>query len=128
MTLGYFGLVLHGHIPWCKRSGVWPAGEEWLMEAINETYIPMLNILRQFNKIGVKTGITINVTPILAEQLADDYMKQRFTEYMESLISRAKSDVKRFENHLARRKVAEFHLKNFEHNLDSFYHNYYRDI
>ena len=44
MSLGYFGLVLHGHIPWCKKSGTWPAGEEWLMEAMNETYIPMLNV------------------------------------------------------------------------------------
>jgi 1,4-alpha-glucan branching enzyme len=128
MTRGYFGLVLHGHIPWCKKSGVWPAGEEWLMEAMNETYIPMLNILSQFNKNRVKTAITINITPILAEQLADDYMKQRFTEYMENLISRAKSDIKRFENHQERKNIAEFHLKNFEHNLDNFYHNYYRDL
>ena len=51
---GYFGLVLHGHIPWCKKSGTWPAGEEWLMEAINETYIPFLNILRGLKKKKVK--------------------------------------------------------------------------
>jgi len=128
MTLGYFGLVLHGHIPWCKKSGTWPAGEEWLMEAMNETYIPILNTLREFKEMGLKTAITINITPILAEQLADEYMKQRFTEYMESLISRAKSDVRRFENHFERRKIAEFHLNKFEHVLDTFYHNYYRDI
>lgn len=30
MTIGYFGLVLHGHIPWCKKSGTWPAGEEFM--------------------------------------------------------------------------------------------------
>lgn len=128
MTIGYFGLVLHGHIPWCKKSGTWPAGEEWLFEAMAETYIPMLNILRELNKNGIKTAITINITPILAEQLADDYMKQRFTEYMESLISRAKADIIRFDNNPQRKMIAEYHLKNLEKVLDTFYDNYYRDI
>jgi len=128
MTIGYFGLVLHGHIPWCKKSGTWPAGEEWLMEAMNETYIPMLNILRELKENRIKTAITINITPILAEQLADSYMKQRFTEYMENLISRAKNDIRRFENHSKRKVIAEFYLRNFEHILEAFYLNYYRDI
>jgi 1,4-alpha-glucan branching enzyme len=128
MSIGYFGLVLHGHIPWCKKSGTWPAGEEWLMEAMNETYIPMLNVLRELKENGIKTAITINITPILAEQLADEYMQQRFTEYMENLISRAKNDIKRFENHPERRRLAQFYLKKFKHVLDTFYHNYYRDI
>ena len=114
MSLGYFGLVLHGHIPWCKKSGVWPAGEEWLMEAMSETYIPMLNILREFKEGGLKTAITINITPVLAEQLADEYMKHRFSEYMENLISKAKNDIRRFENHPKRKIIAEFHLKNFD--------------
>jgi len=128
MTLGYLGLVLHGHIPWCKKSGTWPAGEEWLMEAMNETYIPMLNALRELKESGIKSAVTINITPVLAEQLADEYMKQRFSEYMENLISRAKKDIIRFENHPERKIIAEFHLRNFENVLESFYHNYYRDI
>lgn len=128
MTIGYLGLVLHGHIPWCKKSGIWPAGEEWLLEAMNETYIPMLNALRELKEIGIKSAITINITPILAEQLADEYMKQRFSEYMENLISRAKKDIRRFENHPERKIIAEFHLRNFEQVLESYYHNYYRDI
>ena len=128
MNLGYFGLILHGHIPWCKKSGTWPAGEEWLMEAMNESYIPMLNVLRDLKKKSIKTAITINITPILAEQLADEYMKQRFSEYMDHLILRAKKDITRFENHTERKKIAEFHLKNFEHVLETYYHNYYRDI
>jgi 1,4-alpha-glucan branching enzyme len=128
MSIGYFGLVLHGHIPWCKKSGTWPAGEEWLMEAMNETYIPMLNALRELKEKKIKTAITINITPILAEQLADDYMRQRFTEYMENLILRAKKDIQRFENNQTRKEIAQFHLDNLNHTLDTYYHNYYRDI
>ena len=128
MILGYFGLILHGHIPWCKKSGRWPAGEEWLFEAMNETYIPFLNVLRELKEKGIKTAITINITPILAEQLADEYMKQQFSGYMENLISRAQQDIQRFENKPHRKAIANFHLANFKYNLETFYHNYYRDI
>jgi 1,4-alpha-glucan branching enzyme len=128
MSKGYFGLVLHGHIPWCKKSGTWPAGEEWLFEAMNETYIPMLNILRELHEENLKTAITINITPTLAEQFGDEYMNQRFIEYMENLISRAKNDIQRFKNQSRKKDIAESHLKNFEHILDTYYHNYYRDI
>lgn len=128
MILGYLGFVLHGHIPWCKKSGTWPAGEEWLFEAMLETYIPTLNILRELKEKGIKTALTINITPILAEMLSDEYMKQRFSEYMESLIFRARNDIIRFENHPERKKIAEYHLSNFEKVLDAYYHNYYGDI
>ena len=112
---GYFGLILHGHIPWCKKSGRWPAGEEWIFEAMYETYIPMLNVLREFHNVGINPAITINITPVLAEQLADEYMKQGFSEYMENLISRAKNDIQRFENHQNRKKIAEptDHITNY---------------
>ena len=128
MTYGYFGLVLHGHIPYVKKSGKWPAGEEWLFEAMLETYIPILNILRDLKEKNVKTALTINITPILAVQLADEYMKQRFPEYMESLILRTKNDIKRFNNHPIRKEIAVHYLNNFEHVLYTYYHNYYRDI
>jgi 1,4-alpha-glucan branching enzyme len=128
MVLGYFGLVLHGHIPWCKKSGTWPAGEEWLLEAINETYIPFLNILRELKENGIKTAVTVNITPILAEQLADEYMKQRFTEYMEGLIARCKAAIIRFNNNHPQKRITEYYLNKFEHVLDTYYHNYYRDI
>jgi len=128
MVLGYFGLVLHGHIPWCKKSGVWPAGEEWLMEAMAETYIPFLNVMRELKDKRINTAITINITPILAEQLADEYMKERFSKYMDDLIKRARKDISRFEGQPKRKRIAEFHLERLERVLDTFYHNYYRDL
>jgi len=128
MVLGYFGLVLHGHMPWCKKSGVWPAGEQWYTEAALETYIPMLNVLRNLKQKEIKTAITVNITPILAELMADDYMKGKFEEYVEDLIKRANKDINRFENHPHKKRIAQNYLENFKNVLDSFYHNYYRDL
>ena len=59
-------------MPWCKKSGVWPAGEQWFTEAALETYIPMLNALRELKEKKIKTALTINITPILAESMADE--------------------------------------------------------
>ena len=128
MIKGYFGLVLHGHMPWCKKSGVWPAGEAWYTEAALETYIPMLNVLRDLKERGITTSITINITPILVEMMADEYMTERFIQYVEDLIRRAKSDIEKYKNHPSRKKIAEFYLHNFEHTLSSFYNNYYANL
>src|SRR5690606_28053255 len=37
-----FCLVLHGHLPWVLHHGRWPHGEDWLLEAISETWLPLL--------------------------------------------------------------------------------------
>ena len=38
--------VLHSH-PYCRKQGVWPFGEEWVFEAMAETYIPMLDLMAE---------------------------------------------------------------------------------
>ncbi len=60
---GAFCLMLHSHIPYCKKSGVWPAGEEWLFEAMNECYIPLLKVLRRLVLEGIRPGIAVGVAP-----------------------------------------------------------------
>ena len=39
--LGAFTFVLHSHLPYARQAGMWPHGEEWVHEAIAETYIPL---------------------------------------------------------------------------------------
>lgn len=123
-----FGLMLHCHIPYCRKSGVWPAGEEWLFEAMNETYLPLLQVLRRFQIDGLRPGIMIGVVPILAEQLADPYMNRRFIEYLEDKIRRAEQDCLRFNNHPEKLRIAEYWLELFKSHLQAYFHDFYRDI
>jgi 1,4-alpha-glucan branching enzyme len=125
---GLFALMLHCHIPYCRKSGVWPAGEEWLFEALNETYIPLLQVLRQFQMDGLKPGIMIGVVPILAEQLADPYMKQRFVGYLEDKIRRAEQDCRRFQGNGENLRIAEYWAGRLRNTLDAFNHFFYQDI
>ncbi|MFA7634818.1 MAG: 1,4-alpha-glucan branching protein domain-containing protein [Bacillota bacterium] len=96
--IGTFSLVLHSHIPYCRRSGVWPFGEEWVFEAVAETYIPMLDWLLSCFEEAIRPGVTLSFSPVLAEQLADPYMQSRAVEYMDARANAARADLRRHES------------------------------
>lgn len=95
--LGAFTFVLHSHLPYARQAGMWPHGEEWLHEAIAETYVPLLNALYDLDEEGVPFALTIGITPILAEQLADPLIVDHFVHYAAERAAWAATDVKRFE-------------------------------
>ncbi|MHA1729729.1 MAG: 1,4-alpha-glucan branching protein domain-containing protein [Promethearchaeota archaeon] len=125
---GVFSLMLHAHIPYCRKSGVWPAGEEWLFEAMAETYIPLLSIFRRFQRDNLKPRVMIGIVPILAEQLADKYMNDRFHEYMEDKIFRTEKDIERFRGNPSRLKIANFYLSKFQKIYKSYKEDFYANI
>ncbi|HUV95253.1 MAG TPA: 1,4-alpha-glucan branching protein domain-containing protein [Anaerolineae bacterium] len=93
---GAFTFVLHSHLPYCRKAGRWPHGEEWLHEAISETYVPMLNALHDLRDEGIDFKLTISLTPVLTEQLADPDVSQHFLLYLEEEIQAAQRDIRRF--------------------------------
>ena len=93
---GAFTFVLHSHMPYARRAGRWPHGEEWVYEAIAETYIPLLNVMRRLDMDGVPCQLTINLTPILLEQLNDAEMKLNFISFLDERIRLADEDIERF--------------------------------
>jgi len=95
-AIGAFTFVLHSHLPYARLAGRWPHGEEWIHEAASETYIPLLNALYDLRDEGVPYKITIGITPVLAEQLADPDVLDHLDEYLDDKIARAKQDVLRF--------------------------------
>lgn len=97
MAIGGFCLVLHGHLPYVLRHGVWPHGEDWLYEATAETYLPILDVVGHCALHQASPRITIGLTPVLLEQLAHEHFKQGFEKYLADRIDRAKQDKKEFE-------------------------------
>ena len=95
--LGSFNLVLHGHLPYVLRHGVWPHGEDWLYEAAAETYLPILDAIGHCVLHHVSPKATIGLTPVLLEQLAHEHFKQGFERYLEDRVERATQDRKDFQ-------------------------------
>jgi 1,4-alpha-glucan branching enzyme len=77
-------------------AGRWPHGEEWIHEAATETYIPLLQALYDLKEEGINYKITIGITPILAEQLADADVLRNLGLYIDDKIERARIDLERF--------------------------------
>lgn len=96
-AVGAFTFVLHSHLPYCRKAGRWPHGEEWIHEAAAETYVPLLNALYDLRQEGVRFKLTINLTPVLVEQLADVDIQQHFLLYLAEEIEGATADLERCE-------------------------------
>ncbi|MCB2210506.1 DUF1957 domain-containing protein [bacterium] len=95
-TLGKFTFVLHSHLPYVLTHGTWPHGSVWLNEAAAETYIPLWRVFSEFKNQGKKAAITIGISPVLAEQLADPTFVGEFNGYLDSRILTAKEDLNSF--------------------------------
>ncbi len=105
--IGAFTFVLHSHLPYARLAGRWPHGEEWIHEAATETYIPLLQVLNDLQTEGVPYHITLGITPILAEQLADADVLDHLDQYLDDRIASAKLDMVYFEAE----KTADRHLR-----------------
>ena len=117
-AIGAFSLVLHTHLPYCRKAGRWPHGEEWLHEALAETYVPLLDALYDLRDKGVPFRLTVNLTPVLVEQLADADVQAHFIEFLDQEIAAAQNDQARFA------ASGEAHLGY----LARFYEEYYRHV
>lgn len=127
---GAFTFVLHSHLPYARNAGKWPHGEEWVHEAIADTYIPILNSLNELVDEGIRFKLTIGITPILAEQLADPSIVSNFVQYAAERAAWACSDVDRFEEagNEEARNLARFYHHWYARNLTSFQDRYKSDI
>ena len=102
---GAFCMILHGHIPYVMGHGTWPHGSNMLYEAAAETYIPLLWALEELVAEGISPNVTISLSPITVEQLADDRFKAWFDTYLGTKQHHAHENAAEFtrwgEGHLA---------------------------
>jgi len=127
---GAFTFVLHSHLPYARQAGFWPHGEEWVHEAIAETYVPLWDALYDLADEGVDYRITVSVTPILAEQLADPLIQEHFRVYAEERVTWAGQDIDRFEaaGDEEMRDLAVFYRDWYSQKLASFRDRYGSDL
>ncbi len=80
-----FSLVLHTHLPMVVNHGRWPHGSDWLNEAAFECYLPLLDTVHRLVAEGLSPRWTINVSPVLAEQLASPEFQKELSFYYENV-------------------------------------------
>ncbi len=93
---GYLSLVLHAHLPYVRHPEYDDFLEEdWLFEAITETYIPLLKVFEGLVNDGVNFRITMSLTPTLVSMLTDSLLQQRYIRHIDKLIKLADKEVAR---------------------------------
>lgn len=124
--VGSFTFVLHAHLPYVTAHGRWPHGTDWLNEAAAETYLPLLNVLDRLIAEGHAPRVTLGITPILTEQLADPAFREEFKGYLAQKIEAAGADQKEFKKtgQEEMRKVAKYWEEVYTTRLQDFTDDY----
>ena len=99
MTQGYLAIILHAHLPFIRHPEHSTfLEEEWLFEAITESYIPLISMLRRIAEDRVPCRLTLSISPTLAEMLSDPLLQSRYLDYLRLRIDLAGLEVSRTRN------------------------------
>jgi len=130
MPVGRVLLCLHSHMPYVLSHGKSPHGTDWINESAAECYLPILHALDRLYTHGIRPRWTINITPVLAEQLEDPAFKDEFEGYCQEKIDIALSDQRRFEREgpLWMQGLAAFWQRYYTRALVQFKHQWGRSI
>lgn len=114
MSIGYLALVLHAHLPFVRHpESDYVLEEEWLFEAITETYVPLLQVFEGLKRDGIEFKLTMSLTPPLVSMLLDPLLQERYDQHLAKLEELAELEVERntFNGHL--KYLAEHNAKEF---------------
>ncbi len=96
MEKGYLCLVLHGHLPFIRHPEYDDFLEEdWLYEAITETYIPLIKVFQNLNHDKIDWRLTMSLTPTLISMLSDELLQNRYLKHLDMLIELSGKEIER---------------------------------
>lgn len=122
-------IILHAHQPYVRHLEYEKFLEEdWLYEAINETYIPLLRMLSRLEDDRIPFRISMCFSPTLSTMLTDEPLQERFVSYMLRHIELGEKEVERtLTEDRECHRMAEHYLSETKRNLD-VYEAYGRNI
>src|SRR5262245_62040106 len=115
MTGGSLCIVLHAHLPFVRHPEHENFLEEdWLYEAISETYLPLLLVLDQLVEDRVPFRLTLTLSPTLVAMLGDELLVSRYGRRLERLCELAAREVARTSGDATFGPLARFYRDHFE--------------
>jgi 1,4-alpha-glucan branching enzyme len=126
---GFLCLVLHWHLPFVRHPEQERFLEEdWLFEAITETYLPLLRVFERLEQERVGFRLTISVSPSLAEMLRDELLQGRYLQHLERMSALAERELGRTRDDPALNGLAEMYLERFRRCRREFEVGYERNL
>lgn len=129
MKTGYLAIILHAHLPFVRHIEHDDSLEEnWLYEAITDTYIPVLAVLEDLLDEGIDFRLTFTVSPTLASMLVDPFLQSRCIARLEKLAELARREMRRTRFHPSLNVLARMYHKRLVGTLDAFANRYGRNL
>lgn len=118
---GYVCFMLHAHLPFVHHpESENYLEEQWLFEAISETYIPLLKAFDNLVNEGVDFRFTMSLTPPLLNMLDNKLLQQRYIKYLKQHIELSQKEIKRTEYDARINRLAHYYYDRYSSDLDFF--------
>jgi 1,4-alpha-glucan branching enzyme len=129
MSIGSLAIVLHAHLPFVRHPE-YPdfLEEDWLYEAISETYLPLLLVFDRLAEEQVPFRVTMTLTPTLVTMLRDELLMDRYAHRLDQLCELGAREVHRTRNDPVFSRLAHFYRDHFESLRAAFRERYKRDL
>ncbi|MBO4816455.1 MAG: DUF1957 domain-containing protein [Clostridia bacterium] len=118
---GYVSFILHAHLPFVHHPESEDyLEEEWLFEAISETYIPLLLNFKKLEEEKVDFRITMTLTPPLLSMLDNKLLQKRYIKYLKKHIELCKKETIRTLYDKKLNELSHYYLNRYSNDLHVF--------
>ena len=120
-TKGYVSFILHAHLPFIHHPESEDyLEEEWLYEAISETYIPLLLNFQKLEEEKVDFRLTMSITPPLLSMLDNKLLQKRYIKYLKKHIELCEKEVVRTASNDKVNSLSKYYLERYTNDLHIF--------
>jgi 1,4-alpha-glucan branching enzyme len=102
--------------------------EDWLYEAITETYIPIIKVMEGLVRDGVDFRLTMSMPPPLCSMLMDPLLQERYVKHISRLIELTGKEIDRTKGDWAFHDLAWFYQNRFQEARATFCDGYGRNL
>jgi len=121
MKKGYLHFILNAHLPYMYHPGDPHHFEQrWLFESICESYIPLIETIRNAAARGAQPHLTLSLSPPLCAMLADGRLLQGFHSYLLNQIDLARHEVRKNSKDPSLLPLSQWYLDRYQHVLRFF--------
>lgn len=103
-------LLLHAHLPFVRHPDHDRFLEEnWLFEAISETYLPLVQVLFRLLEKGVPGTVNLSFSSSLLEMLTDPLLIERYSKHLHKQLALIEKELVRFQDDAEKMTVIRFY-------------------
>lgn len=120
-TKGYVSFVLHAHLPFIHHpENENYLEEQWLFEAISETYIPLLKNFQKLVDEKINFRFTMSLTPPLLNMLDNKLLQERYIKYLKKHIELSKKEIERTKFDERINTLSKYYYNRYSNDLEFF--------